>query len=521
MIFDGFFLYYLIQELNQKLSKARLEKIYQTGQWTFVFIFYLNGERMQFKIDLSPHHFSMYITEQKAEVTLNSQFLMTLKKQLEGSILDQITQHETDRVAIFHFTTYDYIDGPIPKELVFEAMGKHSNLILTKDQIIIESFKKMFFEEGRQLIPMAHFEFFPSHKLPFFHIDYHHIENPKDIINQYMGVSPSLASYLFETKKQVLDIPLKPTLDLVSNKGYVSDIFLDQVVKQYFNSISLLLDQRVDLKPKQESSHAHFIDKQIKKYQLKIEEADLKKKESMTMLDEKTNGDLIYSSHVDLKEKRSDLVVNGVKIILDPLLTLNENAQAFYKRYQKAKRSFEFIDEQIKHSKDMLALFESFKTYLDLSPREHLADLEEELILYGYKPKQKNQVKKKHKKPIITRLSENGYHYLIGRNSTQNEYITHQLAQKEDYWFHVKDAPGGHIVVTTDQLNEHIIRKAAMLAAYFSSLKQSSSIPVDYTMIKHVKKISGTPGYHVTYKQHQTIFIDIDEEKIESYLKNV
>ena len=99
--------------------------------------------------------------------------------------------------------------------------------------------------------------------------------------------------------------------------------------------------------------------------------------------------------------------------------------------------------------------------------------------------------------------------------------MTHKLAKKDDYWFHVKDFPGAHLIVDTDQLNENIIRKASMLAAYFSSMKYSSSIAVDYTQIKNIKKISGKPGYHVNYKNYKTMFIDIDENKVLSYLKNV
>jgi predicted ribosome quality control (RQC) complex YloA/Tae2 family protein len=111
--------------------------------------------------------------------------------------------------------------------------------------------------------------------------------------------------------------------------------------------------------------------------------------------------------------------------------------------------------------------------------------------------------------------------YAIGKNNLQNEYVTNVYAQKEDYWFHVKDAPGAHVVVNAKTLTEPILRKAAMLAAYYSSLRFSSSIPVDYTKIKYIKKIPGVAGYKVTYQKQQTIYIDIDEQKLQTYLKNV
>jgi len=520
MIFDGFFLHHLINELNQNLQKARLEKIYQTSEMSFVFIFYLKGKRMQLKINLSPHQFGMHLTERKADQSVSSQFLNSLKKHLEGAIVEEIVQQETDRVANFIFTVYDYIDGPIEKILVFEAMGKHSNLILVKDKLIIETFKKMFFEEGRQLIPSAHFAYFPSNKKPFTTIDYRSVVSPKDILDTYMGVSPILSNYLFEHKIQLNDLPMKPTINLKTNRGYVADIF-DDSIKKYYDTISLLIDDYLSEKSESKTSHEQFIYKQLIKYQkrlIQLEEHDL---EANQMLSMKTLGDLIYQSGIPLDEKRSQVTVDQTDIILDPLLSLNENAQKFYALYQKGKRTKVHVEEQIKETLDLINLFEEYKTYIEMSEKEHLKDLEIDLIEYGYKPKQKIHPKKGIYKPNVTKVQDAKAIYYIGRNSVQNAYITHTLAQKEDYFFHVKDATGAHVIVSCMSLDEDIIRKAAMFAAHFSSMRLSSSIPIDYTQVKNIRKIPGTPGYRVSYTHHKTIFIDIDEEKLISYLKNV
>jgi predicted ribosome quality control (RQC) complex YloA/Tae2 family protein len=148
--------------------------------------------------------------------------------------------------------------------------------------------------------------------------------------------------------------------------------------------------------------------------------------------------------------------------------------------------------------------------------------LEAELIPYGFKGNKMPKVsKKQHSKPNIIRLEDQGIIFYIGKNNIQNEYVTHVLANKEDTWFHVKEGAGAHVVVTTKTLSEPILRKACMLAAYFSSMRDSSSIPVDYTLVKHIKKIPGLPGYRVTYKHHSTLYIDIDPIQIQSFLKNV
>jgi len=520
MVFDGFFLYNLINELNQDLSKSRLEKIYQTDDMTFVFVFYLKGKRMQLKLDVSPFQFGMYLTHKKTLVTITTQFLASIKKHLEGAILNEIIQRDSDRVAIFDFTVFDYIDGPIQKLLIFEAMGKHSNLILVKDDLIIETFKKMFFEEGRQLLPMAHFEYFPTDKKPFFDIDYSDITSPKDIVDRYMGVSPFLAKHLYDTKSQITDLKLKPTKVVTTGKSYALDLFEDKI-KVYYDTLSQMLDDHEEKKVVNFTSHQQFIEKQIAKLERKLEQSESLIAEANEMLTFKEKGDLLYSSQCDLSEKRTDLTLGDLRIILDPLKTVNENAQRFYKLYQKAKRTLNHIEKQDHQTNELLDLFQEFKTYLSFSDAEQVKDIEKELIEFGYKPKQKQSSKKTVSRPLITKLNFMTYHIYIGKNSTQNAFLTHEVAKKEDYWFHVKNAPGAHIVVSCEKLNEEIIRTSAMLAAHFSSMKYSSSIPVDYTQIKYVKKISGKPGYQVSYSKEQTIYIDIDEEKIEFYLKKV
>ncbi|PKK97052.1 MAG: hypothetical protein CVV58_03250 [Tenericutes bacterium HGW-Tenericutes-3] len=522
MVFDGFFIYHLVKELHTKLEKARLEKIYQTNEMSFVFVFYLRGQRMFMNLNLSSHNFGAYLTKTKDEATLSSQFLNSLKRNLEGAILQNITQYQTDRVIIFEFQLNDFIDGATTKNLIFEAMGKHSNLLIVKDGLIIDTFKKMFFAEGRQLIPQAQFEFFPTDKRPFTQIDYAKIFSFKDIVDQYMGVSPLLAKYLIEHNLQVENIQIKPTKIPQTNKSYVFDLFDANNPKQHYQSISELMDDQEIIKKETISPHQQFIEKQLKKYLKKREQFSEMLENAQVNLEAKLKGDLIYQSGLSMSSRLSELTSNQETILLDPTKTLNENAQLFFKQYQKAKRSIDHITTQNNQNEELITLFNEFQTYFDLSSSDSIKDFETELLPFGYhsgKPKQ--NPKKQNQKPNIIKLNDLDIHYYIGKNSLQNEYITHKLAQKDNYWFHVKDFPGAHVVVDAVKLNEAIIRKAAMLAAYFSSMKYSSSIAVDYTQIKHVKKISGKPGYHVTYKNHQTIFIDIDEKKILSYLKNV
>ncbi|RJX25686.1 MAG: fibronectin-binding domain-containing protein [Acholeplasma sp.] len=518
---DGFLIRHLVAELNNELQKARLEKIIQLSSFSFGLYFYHQGKRKLLIIDLSPEHFRMYLSKKIPQEQLSSQVLSTFKKHLEGAILNSVSQYLSDRVIELNLIMNDFIEGPIQKKLIFEAMGKHSNLLLIQDGIIIDTVKKMFFETGRQLLPQATFTYFPSDKLPFDSIDYQNVETPKELVNRYMGVSPVLASYLDQHKVQVSDIKICPTRDLITGKFYVLDLFSNE--KKHYPTISEMLEDEPSKEQTHYQSEAFFIEKQIKKLNNKKEQLSEDLDKAHLGLNAKSIADFIYQSSIPLDQKMASLTYqDGSIITLDPTKTLNQNAQDYYKRYQKSKRSIGFIQDQISQNQEMIQLFQDFQGFLSFASMDSIKELDQELTQYGYKKAKHSQTPKKGKnKPNVLRITDGPIIYTIGKNNLQNEYITHELAQKEDMWFHVKDAPGAHLIVNTSQLTEDILRKAAMLAAYFSSMRESSSIPVDYTKVKHIKKIPGLPGYKVSYKNQQTIYIDIDFEKIQRYLNKV
>ncbi len=519
MVIDGYFIKCLVKELNQSLKNARLEKIGQVDQGSFLFQYYYQGMKHKLILNLYAHDYRLYLSKNDFATSEQTQFLTTLKKHLEGGILSQITQYQNDRVVIFEFQVSDYIFGVQSYYLIFEAMGKHANLMLVKDEMIIDTYKKMFFEEGRQLLPQAHFEFFPSNKKSFDFIDYESIQTPKDLTSTYMGLSQRVAMYLFEHHMQLSDLIYKPTYDVNQNLFYVSDIFPEDHQKQYFDSLSVLMDQYQNKKSFSKQTYEQFIDKQLKKHIQKKVNLEEQYQKAVMQMNAKDIGDLIYMSNQDLNSKTHELIVDGRSVILDEKLTLNENAQKQYKKYQKAKRSLDPIKRQISDNDELITLFNEFRTYLTLSQELDLIDFEQDLIPYGYASKKQTIINKKHKKkPHILKIDYKDTTYYIGKNSLQNAYVTHELSQPNDYWFHVKEGSGSHVLVKSDTLDETIIRTASMLAAFHSNMRLSSSIPVDYTQIRNIKKIPHKPGYQVIYKQFKTMFIDIDETLINTIL---
>ncbi|CCV64565.1 Fibronectin-binding protein A [Alteracholeplasma palmae J233] len=514
MAFDGVFIYHLINEFNTELKQARIEKINQTDKELFSFQLYFNKKRMFLNINLNSHLCSAFLTSTKSTSSLSSQFLMTLRKHLEGGIINNISQHHTDRVIIFDITTYDFLEGPVTRQLIFEAMGKHANLYLISDNIILDCFKKSFSLTSRQLMPKATFEYFPSSKLSFLDYTYDAHLSYKEITEKYEGVSTLLAKYLVSEKVMSLkNLEVVPTLELDSQKFYFIDIF-NSSNKKYFNSLSELLSNRGIKKVTSNLKLEKFIDDKLKKAIKKKVTLESQKLTAEKNLVYKDYGDYIYQSNLDLNLKSATLD----DILLDSNLTLNQNAQKFYKLYQKAKRTITHMGDFLIEIEDKITWYEDIIKSFSYLNSDDYNDLEQELILEGYSKKKQVHHSKKKSKPNILQIEIPEGIIYIGKSSTQNAYLVSEIAHSNDYWFHIKDGGGSHVIYRGDTLNENVIRVASMLAAHFSSYSDSSSIPVDYTQVRNLKKIPGKPGYQLNYKNHKTIYIDISKEMIDSLI---
>lgn len=514
MAFDGVFIHHLIDELKENLLNARIEKVLSPDKETFVLQAYHEKKRKFLKINLNPHLNSMHLTYKKVEHAESNQFFLSMRKFLEGGIIKNISQHHTDRVIILDVVTYDFLEGPTEKQLIFEAMGKHANLYLVMDQVIVDCFKKSFSLTLRQLMPKATFEFFPSSKKSFLEYEFSFYQDFKEITNTYEGVSSLLAKYLLNLPNvKITDLKLSPTLELDTQKFYFTQIFSSSNIKR-FDSLSELLDAReVKTLSKNDDKIKQFLEKELKKNQKKKTILEQQLLSAQKNLSYKEDADYIYqNSHLlDQKLKTLD------HLILDDMLTLNQNAQKLYKLYHKAKRTIEHMNHHISLVSDSILWYEDLLKTLSYLNSNDLEDLELELRTLGFNKKKKSVPKKKKGLSILNFPFLDGHIY-IGKSSVQNEYLMSNIAHRNDYWFHIKDGAGSHLVYKGQTFNEEVLRTCAMLAAYFSSFSQSSSIPVDYTLVKNLKKIPGKPGYQLSYTHQKTIYIDIDLDVINSTL---
>lgn len=203
-----------------------------------------------------------------------------------------------------------------------------------------------------------------------------------------------------------------------------------------------------------------------------------------------------------------------VTIPLDPRLSPSDNAQRYFKRYNKAKASRRHLTEQMTKAEEENTYFATILQQLESADLEDVADIREELVQEGYFRKQKTPRSRKQAgktKPQLTVIqSSEGVPIYVGRNNRQNEYLTNRLANSNDTWLHTKDIPGSHVVVRGADFGEITLREAAQIAAYFSKGRNSSQVPVDYTLIKHVRKPKGAkPGY-VIYDNQKTLYVKPD-----------
>ncbi|MNO15876.1 hypothetical protein D3C76_55460 [compost metagenome] len=236
-------------------------------------------------------------------------------------------------------------------------------------------------------------------------------------------------------------------------------------------------------------------------------------------------GELLFASlHAVSKGDKQAKLINyydedqaEITIPLDPLLSPSDNAQRYFKKYNKYKNSLLVINEQLLKTHEEIAYMETLLQQLAHASLNDIEEIRDELVSQGYlrDRSKKGKKKKKATRPTLQVFtSSEGIDIYVGKNNLQNEYVTNRLASANDTWLHTKDIPGSHVVIRSESFGDATLEEAAQLAAYFSQAKQSSSVPVDCTLIRHVRKPSGAKPGFVIYDHQKTLFVTPDEERI-------
>ena len=538
MALDGIMIHHLLNEL-QFLQGGKIGKITQVGNNDFLFIVRQNGKNHKLFISLERNQYRIALTDKDYIAPANAtMFAMFLRKHFEGGTLLEICQYDLDRIAVFKISkTNEFGDKKI-KYMIVELMGKNSNMIILNDDYhIIDSLRKNgISEDGRTILAKALYEYPKSDKKNIFLLEEKEIkeiyenkvESIKDIITNFSGFSPVLAKYIFNSKapiNSIIELKTKDILPNISNIDGKEDFlcFDIGICLKKFSTISELLEEyfyqktiqnEVMEKSNNLKTHITHIIKRLKNKLVKLSSELNEAKDAEKY---RIYGELIVNNLYQIKNEKTDKITltnyytNELVIIsLDNKFTIKENANKFFTKHQKSKKAIIYIEEQIKITNDELEYLELINSQIDNANVNDIEQIKNELIENHYIKKQNSKQSKnrKEKIEILTFITSSGNKILVGKNNIQNEYITHTLAKANDLWFHVKDAPGSHILVQNPTMSEEEIRTAAMLAAHYSTYQSSSSVAVNYTLARYIKKIPGKRNCFVTFTNEKTIYID-------------
>ncbi len=563
MPFDGIVTYATTNELHTKLTAGKITKIYQPTETEVLFTIRNRGQNTVLLCSIHPTYSRIHLTEEMFQNPKEPpMFCMVLRKYLSGAIIKKIEQRGLERIIQFTIHSRNEIGDITEKKLIMEIMGRHSNLLLVdgEDGHIIDSLKHVSSWQNRHrtILPGQTYQLPPEqNKLnPLLirpeqlikKLDFNAGKLDTQIVNLLSGFSPVVAKEIVhqahlgnekvyeqlftDMQQQLLDKDFTPVIYRNQKEDYhVLPLTHLKGEKQTFLTTNSMLDQfytgkaERDRVKQQTKDLARLLKNELAKNKRK------QKKHAQTM--QKAQRKEHYQKAGELLTAHLHLVTQGDKQItvvdyydpeqkqltidLDPLKTPSENAQAYFKTYQKLKTSELKVKEEIAKTEQEMEYLERLLQQIETASIQDIEEIREELRDEGYLKKQKATKKKKAKtaKPVPEKyIASDGTTILVGKNNKQNEYVTMKLAARDDIWLHTKDIPGSHVIIRSATPSEDTILEAAQLAAYFSKSRQSSSVPVDYTKIRHVKKPNGAKPGFVTYDNQKTVFVTPNEQLI-------
>lgn len=535
MSFDGIFLHHMTAEL-QPLVGGRIQKINQPFDQELVLTVRSAGKSHKILLSAHPVFGRVQLTKTDFQNPQNpNNFVMILRKYLAGAFIEQIEQVGNDRQIIFHISTKDEIGDRLKIALITEIMGKHSNIILLEktSQKIIESIKHIGFSQNqyRTILPGSTYIAPPLNTAidPFKATDEEIFEalQTEQLQQKLQGIGRDSKNALTglsvkEFKEKLLTV----TPSIYPNDTFSSIKLADEFVS--FDSLSEMLDTYYADKAERDrvkqvaASVIKKIQNELKKNRdkLKKQERELLATDNAEIFRQK--GELLNTFLNQVPNDKASVTLENyytnepIEIALNPALSPVQNAQRYFHRYQKLKQAVKFLGEQIAKTKETIHYLESVESNLENADVAEIADIREELIQTGY-IKQKYRNKKQKMLPPEKYQAEDGTIILVGKNNLQNEQVSFKLSRRGDLWFHVKDIPGSHVLITGNaNPSDETITFAGELAAYFSKARYSNLVQVDVLDVKKLHKPTGTAPGFVTYDREKTIRVTPDESVIKS-----
>lgn len=574
MSYDGMVTHSVVDELNSKILGGKVDKVYQPENDELIFSIRTFQGNYRLLLSASASNARVHLTEKTRENPLTPPMLcMLMRKHIQGGKIIRIAQQGFDRVIRMDVESYNELGDLCTKSVVIEIMGRHSNIILLdSDDKIMDSAKHVDFTVSavRQILPGLYYEAPPPQdKLSPDHFSVVELLNALDtsgddllldkfLLSSFIGMSPLVAReivyrYAQSTKvaKSEADTArfvthVESFLEDICAQRYVPSLVIDPAdgkplafscvaLTQYEGansvqnkeSISEVIDTFYETRAQREKMNQRSASL-VKLLHNNIERCEKKLVMHCENLEKakdrdryKIYGDLLTANMYRLKYGMDRVEVENyysepletVTIKMDETLSPSQNAQKYYKKYNKAKVTEKYATEQIADAEDEKYYLETvLESLVKAETPAELSDIRDELADQGYVPKSNSKNKKHQKKSVPMKfLSSDGYEILVGRNNKQNDELTIRMAYSTDIWLHTKNIPGSHTIIRTRGENEvpdQTVLEAAQLAAYFSKAQNSSKVPVDYTAVKNVKKPNGAKPGMVIYDFYNTLYVE-------------
>ena len=551
MSFDGFFLHHMVEELRRELVNGRIQKINQPFEQELVLQIRSNRQSHRLLLSAHPVFGRIQLTQTTFENPAQpSTFIMVLRKYLQGALIESIEQVENDRIVEIIVSNKNEIGDHIQATLIIEIMGKHSNILLVdkSSHKILEVIKHVGFSQNsyRTLLPGSTYIAPPSTESlnPFtikdeklFEILQTQETTAKNLQSLFQGLGRDTANELerilvsekLSTFRNFFNQETKPCL---TETSFSPVPFANQVGEPFANLSDLLdtyyKDKAERDRVKQQASELiRRVENELQKnrHKLKKQEKELLATDNAEEFRQK--GELLTTFLHQVPNDQDKVILDNyytnlpITIALDKALTPNQNAQRYFKRYQKLKEAVKYLTDLIEETKATILYLESVETVLNQAGLEEIAEIREELIQTGFIRRRQREKIQKRKKPEQYLASDGKTIIYVGRNNLQNEELTFKMARKEELWFHAKDIPGSHVVISGNlDPSDEVKTDAAELAAYFSQGRLSNLVQVDMIEVKKLNKpTGGKPGF-VTYTGQKTLRVTPDPEKIASMKKS-
>lgn len=575
MAFDGITVAALTHELRTNLLGGRIAKIAQPETDELLLTIKTPEGQKRLYISASASLPLLYLTDENKPSPMTApNFCMLLRKHIGNGRIVAISQPKLERIIHFDIEHLDELGDLCRKRLIIEIMGKHSNIIFCDDKgMIIDSIKHVpaHMSSVREVLPGREY-FIPDtmEKLDPLTVsaqDFIHTlqQKPmpigKAIYTSFTGISPVVAeeicylsglesamtaqdfsedllTHLYKQFHYYLeDVKVGTFAPVIYYQGETPKEFaalplthFDGYAHQEFTSISYVLNTYYAVKNtltrirQKGADLRHVVQTALERNRKKYELQTKQLQDTQNRDKYKVYGELIntYGYHLEPGSKELTCLNyytnEDITIPLDPTKTPLENAQKYFAKYNKQKRTFEALSELIEETADDIQYLESISNALDIALTEDdLAQIKEELMQTGYVRRKFTKKKVKLTSKPMHFVSSDGYHMYVGKNNLQNDELTFDFANGNDWWFHAKGTAGSHVIVKTngDELPDRTFEEAGRLAAYYSKNRGNDKVEIDYIERKHVKKPNGAKPGFVVYYTNYSLMIDSDISKIE------